>query len=135
MLLTFPKRTQREAAEALGSLLEELSALDELSAKLSAEDEAGKASTPARTGTGGAAELALAATAAAARARAKGLTDLYYTDGCMVCADDTRSRTDGDVAASRIKKLKEFEPRLNRRPDRNDNGAVFRNGDVFGGYD
>ena len=78
---------------------------------------------------------------AATRAHAKGLTDLYFADGCLVCADAQRQAMDPEE--SRMKRLKEAQDgvtkRMLRRPDTRDENLAeqfgFRKGELIGGYD
>ena len=155
LIMTFPVKARREAAKTLKVLNAKLTAFDESLARMVARDEAlAAASAPAGRRRGAVAPASAAApvaepsaavtvplTAAIADIRdtSQQLTKLYMSEGCMVCPDPIQSSSQNEFENPNYRKLKEFEPRLLRRPDERNEVVArqlgFREGELIGGYD
>ena len=134
LLATFPAKARREAARTLGQLIIKLGTLN---ASLAAAEAAEPSST---TGASALTAETLNTAITDIRDLSQRFTALCLADGCKVCPDQIRSSNEDDlfVKNPNLRKLKEFEPRLLRRPDeRNEEVARalgFREGELIGGY-
>ena len=137
LLATFPAKSRREAAATLKKLTDKLSDLDKSLAADGRLDGVSAAATKKLPATASA--TTLTATVLEAKGLSKQFTELFLVDGCLVCPDQiSASRQDDGFDNPNLRKLKEFEPRLLRRPDeRNEEVARqlgFREGELIGGY-
>jgi len=98
----FPESNRRKAAEGLSGVFYEVRMLDRgcLAKDINVDD--------------------LRKCAEAARRNVAKITKLYYATGCMVCSEPVRSVIASDATWSNpnLAVLDQFEPRLNRRPER-----------------
>ena len=129
LLREFPASSRREAAEVLGRLNRKLSALDK-----SLASGAQSAATPSVTLSAATLTAAISEAQDLARQVAK-----LYNGVCVVCPDQIRaSKQDEGFDNPNLRKLKDFEPRLLRRPDERDESYArklgFREGELIGGY-
>ena len=102
LLQAFPASTRRKAAEGLSSFLSEVRTLDRACLEHDVSVDRLRKCTEE------------------ARLHAVEITKLYYAAGCMVCSEPVRSVIASDATWSNpnLARLDEFEPRLNRRPER-----------------
>ena len=105
-LNSFPESNRRQAAEGLSGFFSQVRTLDRachatMSAKDVNVDDLRKCAEEARRDV-------------------QEITKLYYAAGCMVCSQDVRSVIASDATWSNpnLAVLDQFEPRLNRRPER-----------------
>ena len=129
LLLTFPSKSRIEAAETLRDLNIKLRALDESLAGSAGDSSSSEAASSS----------ALTAAVSEAKALSQQFTKLYLVDGCLVCPDQIKGYAQSDFENPNLRKLKEFEPRLLRRPDERDEALArrlgFREGELIGGYE
>ena len=134
LLLTFPSKSRVEAAETLRDLNVKLRDLYESLASSAAADS--PSPEPVREP---ASASALTAAVAEAKALSQQFTKLYLVDGCLACPDQIKGSAQSEFSNPNLRKLKEFEPRLLRRPDERDEVLArrlgFREGELIGGYD
>ena len=101
-LNAFPEPNRRKAAEGLSGFFYEVRMLDRgcLASDINVDD--------------------LRKCAEAAKRNVAKITKLYYAAGCMVCSEPVRSVIASDATWSNpnLAVLDQFEPRLNRRPER-----------------
>ena len=101
-LNAFPESNRRKAAEGLSGFFYEVRMLDRgcLASDINVDD--------------------LRKCAEAAKRNVAKITKLYYAAGCMVCSEPVRSVIASDATWSNpnLAVLDQFEPRLNRRPER-----------------
>jgi len=105
-LNSFPESNRRQAAEGLSGFFSQVRTLDRAChATMSAKDVNVED---------------LRKCAEEARRDVQEITKLYYAAGCMVCSQDVRSVIASDATWSNpnLAVLDQFEPRLNRRPER-----------------
>jgi len=102
LLNSFPAANIREAAEHLSGFLSEVRTLDRACLERDVNPDR------------------LRKCAEEARQHAVDITKLYYAAGCMVCSEPVRSVIASDATWRNpgLARLDEFEPRLNRRPER-----------------
>jgi hypothetical protein len=126
LIQDFPIKTRREAAEMLGTLITKITDFDR---QLAEEASAATASLSATT---------LTATVSDVRGVSQQFAKLYLADGCLVCPDQIKASSQSDFDNPNLRKLKEFEPRLLRRPDERNEAVArqlgFPEGELIGGY-
>jgi hypothetical protein len=102
LIQAFPASSRRKAAEGLSGFLSQVRTLDRACLERDANVDR------------------LRECAEEARQQAAEITKLYYAAGCMVCSEPVRSVIASDATWDNpnLARLDEFEPRLNRRPQR-----------------
>ena len=126
LVLSFPSKSRKIAAVALGQFISDLRAVD------AAATQALQARQP---------KGEMVALLDDARSRLKEVTVAYYADGCLVCPDQVSAGRQSELD-DRMLKLKQKEEALKanrlRRPDERDEQVAqalgFREGELIGGY-
>lgn len=128
LVMAFPARVRREAAETLGLLNNKFVDFDtSLAAELSTR---ASGATPCMSAT------TLTASVAEVKMMSQKFTSLFLVDGCLVCPDNREVPSKEEMELTRLRNLP--EARLLRRPDERDEEYArklgFREGELIGGY-